>query len=102
MSLGSIPARLIASCEACDANCDVYSPEAALCLCLIPVREVIHSSDMSTIFSRSALVRTISGYERLVPRMPALTWVKKDLKRNNCRSKAWPTDTDGDGFKRRD
>src|SRR2546423_6757442 len=39
----------------------------------MPVRVVIHSSDVSTIFSRSAFVRTPSGYEWPVPRIPAFT-----------------------------
>src|ERR1051326_2848896 len=66
-----MPARSIACRDARVANCEVYSPGAALRRCLIPVRVVIHSSEVSTIFSRSALVRTPSGYERPVPRMPA-------------------------------
>src|ERR1051325_9264577 len=39
----------------------------------MPVRVVIHSSEVSTIFSRSAFVRTPSGYEWPVPRIPAFT-----------------------------
>src|SRR5262245_42361077 len=68
-----MPARSIACCDAREANCDVYSPGAAFRRCLMPVRVVIHSSDVSTIFSRSALVRTPSGYEWPVPRIPAFT-----------------------------
>ena len=39
----------------------VCSPSAAMRRSLMPVREVIHSSLVSTIFSRSALVITRSG-----------------------------------------
>ena len=61
MSKGSIPARAIACRAARTANCDVYSPGAALRRCLMPVRAVIQSSEVSTIFSRSAFVRIPSG-----------------------------------------
>src|SRR5205823_7813833 len=73
MSWALIPARLIASRAARTANCEVYSSGAAFRRCLMPVRVVIHSSDVSTIFSRSAFVRTPSGYEWPVPRIPAFT-----------------------------
>ena len=39
------------------AKSEVYSPGAALRRCLMPVRLIIQSSDVSTIFSKSALVR---------------------------------------------
>ena len=43
------------------AMSEVYSSVAAMRRCLIPVRVVIHSSEVSTIFSRSPLVRILSG-----------------------------------------
>ena len=39
----------------------VTIPSGAMRRSLMPVRSVIHASDVSTIFSRSKLVRTISG-----------------------------------------
>ena len=41
--------------------CEVYSFAAAIRRWRMPVRLVIHSSDVSTIFSKSALVRIFSG-----------------------------------------
>src|SRR5205823_12119986 len=73
ISAGSIRARSIASCAARTAKSEVYSPGAALRRCLMPVRVVIHSSEVSTIFSRSAFVRMPSGYARPVPSIAALT-----------------------------
>src|SRR5205085_4206285 len=46
----------------------------------MPVRVVIHSSDVSTIYSRSAFVRTPSGYEWPVPRIPAFTLLEDTQK----------------------
>jgi len=43
------------------ARSDVNSSLAAKRRSLIPVRVVIHSSEVSTIFSRSALVRIFAG-----------------------------------------
>jgi hypothetical protein len=39
----------------------VTIPSGAMRRCLMPVRSVIHASLVSTIFSRSAFVRTIGG-----------------------------------------
>src|SRR6266550_6828264 len=58
---------------------EVNSLGAAMRRCRMPVRLVIHSSDVSTIFSRSALVRILSGtydprevIEQVRPRNPCL------------------------------
>ena len=40
---------------------DVLTPSGAKCRSRIPVRSRIHSSDVSTIFSKSAFVTTLSG-----------------------------------------
>ena len=61
MSSGSRPARSIAWRPARTANCEVYSPGAAFRRCLIPVRVVIQSSEVSTIVSRSLLVNSRGG-----------------------------------------
>src|ERR1041384_3874552 len=66
------PADSSASRAARVANCDMYSSSVATRRSRIPVREVIQSSDVSTIFSRSALVRTREGRQAPVPRMMAL------------------------------
>jgi hypothetical protein len=55
------PARSIARCAARAAMSEVNSFLAAMRLSLMPVRVVIHSSVVSTNFSRSALVRILSG-----------------------------------------
>src|ERR1022692_2755134 len=55
------PAIFIARCAALAAMSDVNSSWAAIRRSLMPVRVVIHSSEVSTIFSRSALVRIFSG-----------------------------------------
>ena len=61
MSLGSIPALFRASSAAATPRSEVFSPSAAICLALIPVRSVIHSSLVSMIQARSALVRILLG-----------------------------------------
>ncbi len=43
------------------AMSEVTSPGAAMRRSLMPVRSVIHASEVSTIFSSSALVRILSG-----------------------------------------
>src|SRR6185295_16564936 len=48
-----------------------YSCSCATRRSRMPVREVIQSSDVSTIFSRSRLVRILSGSDDPVPRMTA-------------------------------
>ena len=60
-SPGSMPASSRATREALSAMSDAASSSATMWRCLLPVRVVIHSSVVSTIFSRSALVRTRSG-----------------------------------------
>src|SRR5947209_2689531 len=73
MSMGSMRARSMAWRAAATANREVYSPSAARCLSLMPVRDVIHSSEVSTNFSRSAFVMMPSGYARPVLSISALT-----------------------------
>src|SRR6185295_20295865 len=48
-----------------------YSCSCATRRSRMPVRDVIQSSDVSTIFSRSRLVRIFSGSDDPVPRMTA-------------------------------
>src|SRR5437899_5955243 len=45
----------------------MYSSSCAMRRSRMPVREMIHSSDVSTIFSRSAFVRTRAGRDEPVP-----------------------------------
>ena len=61
MSSGSRPATAIARSDATAAIEAVVSSAAATRRSRIPVRVWIHSSLVSTSFSRSALVRTPSG-----------------------------------------
>lgn len=61
ISAASIPAFSSAFLAAPVARSEVFSPSAAMCLDLIPVRVVIHSSVVSTMLSRSLLVMTLSG-----------------------------------------
>jgi hypothetical protein len=61
MSSGSIPAVLIARSDATAAIEAVVSCAAATRRSRIPVRVTIHSSDVSTIRSRSWLVSTPAG-----------------------------------------
>ena len=61
ISSGSIPAVRIARIAATAAIDAVVSWAAATRRSRIPVRVTIHSSDVSTIRSRSWLVRTCSG-----------------------------------------
>ena len=60
-SAGSTFARSRARFAAKVAMSEVYSSSAAMRRSLMPVRVVIHSSVVSTNFSRSALVSTFSG-----------------------------------------
>ena len=55
------PAISIARSDALAARSEVNSSAAAMRRSLMPVRVVIHSSVVSTNFSRSAFVRTFSG-----------------------------------------
>ena len=61
MSSGSRPAVWIARSAATAAMDAVVSSAAATRRSRMPVRVTIHSSDVSTIRSRSALVRTCAG-----------------------------------------
>ena len=61
MSSGLIPATAIARSAATAAIEAVVSWAAATRRSRMPVRLTIHSSDVSTIRSRSALVRTPAG-----------------------------------------
>ncbi len=61
ISSGSSPATATARRPATAAMLAVVSWAAATRRSRIPVRETIHSSEVSTIRSRSAFVRTASG-----------------------------------------
>jgi hypothetical protein len=61
MSSGVSPARAIAFRDASTARSDVPTPASTMWRCLMPVRCMIQSSLVSTIFSRSALVSTRGG-----------------------------------------
>ena len=65
------PAASSALCAAVTARSPVVSPSAAIWRSRMPVRVRIHSSLVSTIFSRSALVTTRSGSALPVPVMRA-------------------------------
>jgi hypothetical protein len=69
-SAASTPARSSAERAAGRARSLAASSSAAIRRSLIPVRSVIHSSDVSTICSRSAFVRTRSGTCAPIPVMP--------------------------------
>src|SRR6266571_248070 len=71
MSEADMRADSSASCAARVANCDMYSSARAMRRSRIPVRDLIQSSEVSTIFSRSALVSTRDGSAEPVPRMTA-------------------------------
>src|SRR5262249_47131220 len=68
-SSGRVRAISSARMEAFAAMSEVTSPGAAMRRSLIPVRSVIHASEVDTIRSRSALVSTFSGAYAPVPRM---------------------------------
>ena len=60
----SCPSRWVfasAFLATCIANVAVLSPSLMILRCLIPVRVVIHSSEVSTIFSKVALSKIFSG-----------------------------------------
>jgi hypothetical protein len=61
MSFGVRPARSMAMSDASFARSDVATPGSTTCRSRIPVRCRIHSSLVSTIFSRSALVSSRGG-----------------------------------------
>ena len=70
-SVALIPAFSRAWREACTERVEVVSWGAAWRRSRMPVRSVIHWSEVSTIFSRSALVITFSGKAEPVPSTPA-------------------------------
>ncbi len=72
MSSGSMPAVLMARIEATAAIDAVVSFAAATRRSRMPVLLTIHSSDVSTIRSRSALVSTPAGAYRPQP----VTWAR--------------------------
>src|SRR5512133_1897612 len=72
-SVASMPAMSRARREASTAKVEVNSPSTAIRRCLIPVLDVIHSSLVSTIRSRSRLVRIFSGKAEPVPVILALS-----------------------------
>ncbi len=61
ISLAFTPAMSRARSAALVAMSEVFSPSAAILRSSIPVRARIHSLLVSTIFSRSKLVKTFSG-----------------------------------------
>src|SRR4051812_26930636 len=67
ISSAVMPAFSSALCAAFAAMSLVHSPSAAMRRSPMPVRERIHSSDVSTIFSNSAFVRMRSGRYEPVP-----------------------------------
>src|SRR5207247_6320422 len=82
-------AEASASCAARVANCDMYSSSRAMRRSRIPVREVIQSSEVSTIFSRSALVSTRDGRAEPVPRMTARLSLRVIQPLRRHRATAW-------------
>ena len=81
-SSGATPAASIACRPASMAKGDNVSSSPATRRSLIPLRVRIHSSEVSTIFSRSALVSTPSGTAEPTPaiRIPnASGWVMRRL-----------------------
>ena len=70
-SIGPMPAASIAEPAARTQKSDRTSPSWAIRRSRMPVRDVIHSSDVSTIFVRSAFVRTLSGTALPVPAIVA-------------------------------
>jgi len=68
-SAGANPAASSARRAACSARSTVVSPSAAMWRRSMPVRVRIHSSVVSTIFSRSWLVMIFFGRYEPVPAM---------------------------------
>jgi len=60
-SLALMPAESSAARAAFVASSSVVVPGSAICRVRMPVRSVIHLSDVSIIFSRSKLLITFSG-----------------------------------------
>src|SRR5882724_9112465 len=76
-SVGPRPAASSADRAAAAAMSLVFSPSPAMRRSRIPVRSAIQASEVSTIRSRSAFVRTLAGVYRPVPTMRLLgcRWV---------------------------
>ena len=70
-SIGTRPAASRAGVAARTQKSERTSPSLAIRRSRIPVRDVIHSSVVSTIFSRSAFERIRSGTARPVPAIVA-------------------------------
>jgi hypothetical protein len=66
-SSADTPAISSAFRHAAAACPDMFSPSARTCLRLMPVREAIQSSLVSTHFSKSALLRTVLGADEPTP-----------------------------------
>ena len=66
ISLPSIPASCSALFTASQAS-EVVVSVVAMCLFLIPVRELIHSSDVSIMAARSSFETTLCGRQLPVP-----------------------------------
>lgn len=73
MSEGEMPAMSMARSDAVAAWLESVSPSAKICRFLMPVRAVIHSSVVSTSFSRSWLVRNVSGTDDPQPAIRTAT-----------------------------
>ena len=67
ISSGSRPARPSACLAALKPSSEVNSPSAAMCRSPIPVRCLIHASEVSTILDNSAFVTTRSGRYEPIP-----------------------------------
>src|SRR5687767_4789638 len=70
-SSGRMCARFKASSDAFVQRSENFSPSDTMWRSLIPVRDVIHSSDVLTSFSRSAFVRSFFGTAAPVPTIRA-------------------------------
>src|SRR2546425_7587475 len=84
ISSSRTPACSIARRAASVPMSDVHIQSGAMRRSLIPVRVTIHSSVVSTIFSRSALVSTRSGTYEPVPTMWTDLVGRFDLGLRNC------------------
>ena len=72
-SSGATPASAIARLPASTAIVATLSPSDTTCRSRMPVRDMIHSSEVSTILSKSLLVSTRSGRNVPRPAMRAVT-----------------------------
>ena len=83
-SIGARPAASSAGFAARTQKSESTSPSLAIRRSRIPVRDVIHSSDVSTIFSRSAFERIRSGNARPVPAIVAWSIVPPSERKAGC------------------